>query len=74
MEKMNWQETSQVQTEQGLQISIKETQMVKSLIKSLLAYFELIVFLLFLKCLSRERFYFKSLLIYFRGVFNYKHI
>ena len=43
MGKVYWQKTPQVQAEQGLQISIKEPQMVKSLIKILLDYIEVIV-------------------------------
>lgn len=75
MGKMYWQKTSQMQTEKGLQMNIEEPQMVKSLIKSLLTYIEVIVCVLLLECLSREFFIlFKSPLIYFRGMFNCKHI
>ncbi|KAM7154759.1 tetratricopeptide repeat protein 6 [Molossus nigricans] len=49
MGKMYWQRTSQVQTEQRLQISIEEPQMVKALIKILLVYIEVIVCLLLLE-------------------------
>lgn len=60
MGKMYWHKTSQEQSEQGLQISIEEPQMVKSLIKILLAYIEVIVCFLFLECLGEE--FFKNLI------------
>lgn len=45
--------TSQVQEEQGLQTNFEEPQMVKSLIKILLTYIEVIVCLLLHEWLSR---------------------
>lgn len=60
MGKMYWHKTSQVQSEQGLQISIEKPQIVKSLINILLAYIEVTVCLLFLECLCEE--FFKNLI------------
>lgn len=53
MGKAYWRKPSQLQAEQGLQISFEEPHMVKSLIKIFPASVEVVVCLLLLECLHR---------------------
>lgn len=54
MGKRYWQQSPQMQAEQGPQISIKETQMVMCLIKIILTYFKVTVCFCCFNVLSRE--------------------